>query len=327
MKVCYIFRTQTGKAHHSIENVFRTIACQMNDFHIETQLYYRHVSFWKTLKELRKIKADVYHITGDVHYLALFLSRKKTTITIHDIVGYKTNKNWLKSRVIALLWFILPIWWVKKITAISELTKKDLIDYFQISPDKIIVIENPISIKVARSPKELNSSYPTILQIGVGWHKNLGGLIEAVKGLPCHIDIVGNPDKSLIDQMIKYNVSYHIETNIPDQQVVEKYQQCDMVYFASFFEGFGLPIIEAQSVGRAVITSNISPMKDVAGDGAVLVNPHSVQEIRNGIENIINNHVYRDDLIQKGFTNAKRYAPHIIAAQYFQLYLDLNNRS
>jgi glycosyltransferase involved in cell wall biosynthesis len=209
---------------------------------------------------------------------------------------------------------------VKKITVISELTKNDLINYFNISPDKIEVIENPITQQLSRSPKLFNTLKPSILQIGTGWHKNLTGLIEAVKGLSCKIEIIGHPDTKLQQKMRDYNIDYSIETNISNERVCEKYKECDILYFASFSEGFGLPIIEAQVVGRPVITSNMSPTKEVSGGAAILVNPYYSQEIREGIKKLIEDSKYRKLLIEQGINNAKRYNPISITKKYYLFY-------
>src|SRR5262249_47496010 len=90
--------------------------------------------------------------------------------------------------------------------------------------------------------------------------------------------------------------------------------------FASLHEGFGLPIIEAQAVGRPVITSTIAPMCDVAGDSACLVDPYNVESIRQGIAAILNSHDYRKDLVEKGYRNAARYSPASVARRYLLLY-------
>ena len=86
------------------------------------------------------------------------------------------------------------------------------------------------------------------------------------------------------------------------------------------YEGFGMPILEAQAVGRAVISSNLFSMPEVAGDSAVLVDPFNIGEIRSAILKIISDDTFREDRIRKGFENIKRFDPELIANQYFGLY-------
>ncbi len=98
------------------------------------------------------------------------------------------------------------------------------------------------------------------------------------------------------------------------------YQNCDIVSFVSTYEGFGLPVIEANATGRVVITSNIEPMNTIAANAALKVNPYDVNEIKEGIEKIIANSVFREKLIKNGLINAKKYSAEKIALQYEELY-------
>ena len=86
------------------------------------------------------------------------------------------------------------------------------------------------------------------------------------------------------------------------------------------YEGFGLPILEAQATGRPVITSNEASMPEVAGDAAILVNPYEVVEIKEAVEKIISDKKLREDLIKKGIENIKRFTPEKIAENYASLY-------
>jgi glycosyltransferase involved in cell wall biosynthesis len=84
-----------------------------------------------------------------------------------------------------------------------------------------------------------------------------------------------------------------------------------------------MPILEGNAVGRPVITSNIYSMPEIAGDAAILVDPYNIEEIRNGIVRIINDKIYRDQLVQNGFINIKRYNAHLVANKYFKLYCEI----
>jgi glycosyltransferase involved in cell wall biosynthesis len=94
----------------------------------------------------------------------------------------------------------------------------------------------------------------------------------------------------------------------------------DIIALASSYEGFGMPILEGQAVGRPVITSNILSMPEVAGNAACLVDPYDPSSIRQGILKIIQDAAYRDELVRKGFANVKRFDPQVIALQYLDLY-------
>jgi len=117
------------------------------------------------------------------------------------------------------------------------------------------------------------------------------------------------------------NIRYETTVNLSDRDIVGAYERADIVLFASLSEGFGLPVIEANAIGRPVITSNIAPMKDVAGNSACLVDPTDVADIRRGIRRVIDDRDYRDALISHGYVNASLYTSERIADQYSQLYL------
>jgi glycosyltransferase involved in cell wall biosynthesis len=110
---------------------------------------------------------------------------------------------------------------------------------------------------------------------------------------------------------------------LSEQEVIQKYIACDILVFVSFFEGFGLPIIEANAVERVVVTSNISSMPEIAGDAACLVDPYDIPSIRNGIIKVIENDSFREKLIENGRKNKARFTAEHIASQYYHLYKQL----
>lgn len=110
---------------------------------------------------------------------------------------------------------------------------------------------------------------------------------------------------------------------LTDEELVQAYRRCDMVVFASLYEGFGLPILEAQAMGRPVITSNFGAMREAAGGGALLVDPYSVEAIREAVLRITREPALREDLIAKGRENAERFRAEAVAARYGELYRNL----
>ena len=120
--------------------------------------------------------------------------------------------------------------------------------------------------------------------------------------------------------MKKYNIDYENHVDLTEEGVVDQYVLADLVLFASTYEGFGQPIVEANAVGRAVVTSNVFSMPEVAGDAAALVDPTSVDSIRREVLRVIDDSGYRAALIEAGFRNVERFRTGIIAGRYASLY-------
>lgn len=267
-------------------------------------------------------QGDVNHITGDVHFLSYLLRRNKTILTILDFV-FMQNSTGLKRKIMLLLWGHLPEKRVKIITVISESTKREALKYLKCSPDKIRVVPISISPKFIRFDKKFNSKKPRILQIGTTPNKNLIRLVHALQNIPCKLEIMGKLSIDQLNALRKNNIDYDNFFNLTEEEVLIRYRESDMVAFVSTYEGFGMPILEANATGRAVITSNIFSMPEVAGKAGCLVDPFNSAEIRNGIMRIIEDASYREDLILNGFINVRRFNPTVVASQYAKIYQEL----
>ncbi|MBN1394321.1 MAG: glycosyltransferase family 4 protein [Pirellulales bacterium] len=267
-------------------------------------------------------QGDVNHITGDVHFLTFLLRRKKTLLTICDLVSLHRLKG-LRRKVFFFVWYWLPVRQAAMVTVISQFTKEELLQHVNVDPRKVRVVHCPVSAAFQPAPKIFNAAKPVVLLIGTGRNKNIERVVEALRNIPCHLRLIGQLNAEQEEALRKYGVDYSTAEGISNEQVVEEYRRCDMLVFASTYEGFGLPIVEAQATGRPVVTSDLMSMPEVAGDAACLVDPFDVADIRKGILRIINDRAYRDELVRRGFENVKRFQPEQIARQYLDLYREL----
>ncbi len=325
-KIVYIERKSSESV--SLEKVFRQIAKSLSKTKFETSFrqlpYFNRVSgIIKNFIYFQKPSADIYHITGDIHYIALLLPREKTVLTIHDL-RFLHNGKGLRRFVLKKLFLDLPVKRLKYITAISEATKNEIIKYTNCAAEKIRLIENPLRENfLAETDKEFNSNCPTILQIGTAPNKNVINLVRALKDIKCRVKIIGRVDTELMNELKHNRIDFEQNFDLADAEIKDEYAKADIVAFCSTYEGFGLPVIEAQAMRTAVITSNISPLREVSGGAAMLVNPSNVSEIRKGILRLINDKIYRKNLLEKGLENAKRFEPKAIAGLYENLYQEM----
>jgi len=311
----------------SIEKIFSAVAEQLEK-KVEVRKavlpYYTSsvTNIFKNLLFTRRQKADVYHITGDVHYAVLALPKNRVLLTIHDCVflhQYSGVKKWFFHHLF-LKW---PVRHCKMITTISEQSKKEIIEFSGCTPEKIRVINNPVSSTIYFRPKEFNQQKPTLLFLGSTPNKNLPRVIEAIKGVSCRLHIVGKIPKEEEEKLRLNQIEFFQSIGLSESQLADAYFEADLLMFPTLYEGFGLPILEAQKAGRVVLTSNLSPMKEVAGKGAFLVDPDQIPSIKEGLLKIIEDSTYRNTLIELGFENVQGYEADSIAAQYLRIYEQL----
>lgn len=318
------FQRKPGRGHFSVERIFDEVRR-----HLPPHIRCRHaVSRFESKGLFPRIYnileapfrgADVNHITGDVHYLAVLLPKRRTVLTILDCVTLNRLTGW-RRKILWFAWYWLPMKRAGAITVISAFTKKELLTWVHCDPEKVQVVHVPVSDSFKPQPKPFSRSQPVILHVGSTPNKNLRRVVEALKGIPCRLRVIGKFPEEDMRLLEHSGLDYSIAANLNDAELVREYEQCDMLVFASTYEGFGLPIVEAQAVGRPVVTSDLGPMPEVSGGAACLVDPFSTASIRVGIMRVIDDADYRDELIRKGFENAQLYHPDIIAARYADIY-------
>jgi len=325
-----MFMRRPLRAQHSIERLFSAIRKHLPSDIACTPHICSHesIGLWRRLAiilEAARRQADVNHVTGDVHFITLFMRRNSTILTIHDLATLDRLTG-LKRWLFRLIWLRIPVRRSRIVTVISTATRDHVRRALGGISADIRVIPDCLCDGFDPYPKPFNTDCPTVLIIGLSPNKNFHRVVQALHGIHCMLRVIGDLTPELAETLMRYEISYTSDSQLTDQAIIEEYRKCDLLVFASTSEGFGLPILEAQAVGRPVITSNVSPMPEVAGDGAELVDPFDTESIRAGILRIIFDEQRRKELVERGFSNARRFSAAAVAEQYAELYREVAQR-
>ena len=291
--------------------------------------------------KLRQLGVDLYHAP---HYVLPFFMPCPSVVTIHDVI-HLLFPQYLPSRIaVHYARFMIRRALEKAaiVLTVSDSSKRDLLTFFDVNPEKIRVIPNgiPVSITEHLPDEELEKlkerfliSGRTILFVGnIKPHKNLERLIAAfakVRENPeyadLHLFVVGNEISrypSLRRAVERHQVRGAVRFFgfVPELTLVALYRLADVFVFPSLYEGFGLPPLEAMANGTPVVTSNISSLPEVVGDAALTVDPYNIDEIANAIHQILDDPELRSRLIAKGHKRAALYSWERSVVQVHQAY-------
>lgn len=263
---------------------------------------------WGIMRDIRALGLDVYH--GLSHDLPFGIqhSTTKSVVTIHDVC-YKTFPDMfpLVERLIYGIKYRHSILHSDRIIAISEATKNDILKYFAVEPSKIEVIYqalNPVFYdRIDRqAARNMVANYGVhgnfILFVGsLNSRKNLlnvlraYALVDSAKRLP--LVVIGNGRGKYaeqcwaqVEQLGLGQDVIHIENLSSMSVLADFYTLATFMIYPSFYEGFGLPVAEAQLCGCPVITSNVSSLPEAGGPNAVYVDPHDVEQIASSMESL-----------------------------------------
>ena len=268
-----------------------------------------------------RLRADVIHVTGDVHYCALAVRRRRSVLTIHDL-GSLGRLAGARRLVFALLWYALPLRWAGQVTVISAETARQLEDGFPRVCRRPEVIPNAVSdsFRMHRRDVPREGGRLRVLQVGTAPNKNLERVAAAAAGLPVHLRIIGALSARQRALLGSLDLEWTSAEQLSHDELVREYCGSDILVFASTSEGFGLPIAEAQANGLPVVTSRIAPMTEVAGDGALFVDPYREADIRSALELLLHSPGLARSLSERGRCNAERFEARAIASRYGGVY-------
>lgn len=324
-KIAWIFRSKE-RNEFSIETLFNCFKnhvseSEIQEYYLPRGRYNRWTFLIENCKYAKSIKADIYHITGEVYFVTPFFPKDRTILTVHDCVDLDSTKG-LKKIIRWLFWYYIPFHHCKYIACISHSVCEEIERRFPFVKDKIVYAPNPIDDAYLACKKDF-SAEPKILIVGTRINKNVERIIEAVKGMSCSLYIIGRLSENQKELLEKYNVKYENAYNISDTQMRKAYEKSDLICFPSTYEGFGRPIVEANAIGRPVVTSNLQPMTEVGGNAAIFVDPYDVDSIKAGLLEVINSEEIRNKLIENGYKNSQKYTADAVARIYMELYNEL----
>jgi len=307
-------------------------------------------SFWSQCRiplELIKNKPDLLHVpTG--HKIP-FNSPQHTVVTIHDLAFNKFPEYFEKSVRLRSQYFTRhAVLKAEKIIAISESTKKDIIEHYNIDAEKIEVIYHGVEpvfksgidkqrtedvcskyginslfvlfvgvLQPRKNISQLVSAFKQVLKSG---HENMQLVIAGGKGW-MYDQIFNDAKLSGISEKIVFT------DYTSKQDVICLLNAAKVFVLPSLYEGFGLPILEAMACGTPVIASNVSSMQEIVQDAGILIDPYNQQEITQAILDILNNQNLADELTTKGLKLAESFTWEKTAKKTLDLYLSmLKNR-
>ncbi len=320
---------------------------ELNDGRIELKIFNvsrKNLNIWDRVKfpplELAGFKADILHCPDFLIPPAL---NRNIILTIHDLA-------FIRHPDFNFEWFIKKytrevrqnIRKAKMVIADSLSTKNDIIKFFNTDPEKVEVIylaadrifrklsENEIDTGILRKYK-INKKY--ILSVGtIEPRKNFDALIRAFNrikqesaGAGYKLVITGRTGwKSEATYAERESSPFKEDIlftgRVPDEDLVQLYNQAELFVYPSLFEGFGLPPLEAMSCGIPVIALDTSSLKEVIGDGGILVEAGNEQALENEILNVIKNNTLKEMLKEKSLVQAGKFSWEDTAQKTIELY-------
>jgi glycosyltransferase involved in cell wall biosynthesis len=285
-------------------------------------------------------EVDLYH---SPNYNLNILSRGKSVITIHDL-------NFLALRehsIYTAKWYYA--YKIKNyahqaddIIVVSENTKREVLKYLEVPEGKVHVIYNGYSpafrpLEESENTRKVLEKYRIkgdyILFVGtLEPRKNIEGIIRAYHQSRAKDDYLlvlaggrGWKYKSVFGLLEELKLKNRVVFTwyVPESDLPALYNQSSLFVYPSFYEGFGIPPLEAMACGLPVIVSNTTSMPEVVGDAGLYVEPDDVEQIAHCIDKVLSDETLRNNMIKKGLARAKMFSWEKTAQETLRLYQKL----
>jgi alpha-1,3-rhamnosyl/mannosyltransferase len=278
---------------------------------------------------------DVFHATNLVRNPP---RKMRTTTTLHDMTSWLMPELHPSANLRADRPFASLLRRADGIIAVSESTRSDAVRALGIPAERIMVIHSGIAEAFfsveAGAVEEVRQRYglarPFVLFIGtVEPRKNLDGLLDAWEAMPASIReefdlVLAGPIGWASSKTAARVRSAHYLGYVPEADLAPLTSAATVFAYPSLYEGFGFPVAQAMAAGIPVITSNVSSLPEIAGDAAVLVDPRSLQELRDALVRLLTSPGLRADLAARGRLRAQRFRWETCAAQSWEFFRRLS---
>jgi glycosyltransferase involved in cell wall biosynthesis len=297
---------------------------------------------WDLPRSLRRDRPDLLH----VQYTGPLFSGVPLVVSVHDVSYLEFPEYFTRFRSVQLsLTVKRTLERAARVLTPSEFSRRAILNHYAIHEEKVIVVPNavnsrfrPIEREVARSlvQRKFGIHKPFVLTVGdLQPRKNHLGLLQAFEDalaaepkLPHDLVFVGKETwysgelrRAIERSGIRDRV--HLTGFVDDGDLVQFYCASDLFVFPSFYEGFGLPILEAMACGRAVACSRLTAMPEVANAAGILFDPGSKQEITRAILDVLRDPELRARLERLGLQRAAAFSWEKSAARTLQVYYDV----
>lgn len=266
---------------------------------------------------LKTQKFDIYHATWNY---GIPLSYKgRSVLTVLDVIPLTWPPYFLSKKIFTFPEYIVSLYGslikADKVISISNTSTDDVIRTYPFAQKKITTI--PLAVDIPVLPSKANSpiSKPYILYVGgVDKRKNIDGVIRAYarsKSKKTHdLVIVGRNAEYYLPLINKLSLGgkVHLPGFVSEEDKFIFLKDSSCLVYPSFYEGFGIPILEAMSTGTPVITSNVSSLPEIACDAALLVDPKNIFDLSRALDELIRSQKMQDELSEKGFQRIREFS-------------------
>lgn len=288
-------------------------------------IVFKSKKLWTMLGLSKKIYKDKNNLDvffSPTHYLPLF-SVVPSVVSIFDLSYLKYPELFKKKDLYQLkIWGRYSIKRAKAVITISESSKNAIIEEYKLASDKVHVVYpgikeliNNREINMTDLQKKYGIKKNFILFVGtIQPRKNIARMVEAISQIPeLELIVVGKKGwqyEGILDSPRKFGVENRVKflEFVPDEELSELYKNAICFVLPSLYEGFGLPILEAMKYGCPVVTSNTSSLPEAGGDAALYFDPEDSSDISEKIKNLLSDDKLREDMIEKGYKQAKKFS-------------------